>query len=241
MKKLMAGLAWMSAFVAFASIQHAAAQEKALVFYGLQMEEFEYRRGDDSEDLLAWDGDGFIGTDELKLRWLGEGEYDLNSDDFETLENQLVLQMPISTFFDIKGGVRVDTPKGADRWYGVLGVTGLAPQWFEVDADVFLSETGDASARMDVEYELLLTNYLILTPSAEVNVAFSSDRDIGVGSGVNDIEVGLRLGYDLIDRSFSPYVGVVYERKFGQTEDFAKDENEDTDGWRFALGARMMF
>ena len=88
---------------------------------------------------------------------------------------------------------------------------------------------------------LLLTNYLILSPSAEVNVAFASDRKIGVGSGFNDIEAGVRLSYDVIDRTFSPYVGIVYERLFGQTADFARDEDEDVDGWRLAIGARLMF
>jgi copper resistance protein B len=241
MKSLMTAFAWIGVFAACGLGAPAQAQEKAYLFYGLQMEEFEYRLGDEDEDLLAWDGDAFIGTDELKLRWRGEGEYDLNADSFETLENRIVLQKPISTFFDIKGGVRVDTPKGTDRWYGVLGVTGLAPQWFEVDADLFVSETGDTSARLDVEYELLLTNYWILTPSAEVNFAFTSDREPGVGSGVNDIEIGARLSYDVIDRTFSPYLGVVYERLFGQTEDFARDEGEDVDGWRLAIGAKLMF
>ena len=217
------------------------AQEKALFFHGLQFEELEYRWGDEDEDLLAWNGDGFVGTDELKLRWLGEGEYDRNARLFENLENRIVLQKPISTFFDIKAGVRADTPDGQDRWYGVLGFAGLAPQWFEIDADLFVSETGDTSVRLDVEYELLLTNYLILTPSVEANVAFSADREIGVGSGFNDIEIGARLSYDVIDRTFSPYVGLVYERKFGQTADFAEDEGEDGEGWHLAVGAKIMF
>ena len=175
------------------------------------------------------------------MRWLGEGEYDLDKADFETLENRLVLQIPVSSFFDVKGGVRLDAPKGADRWYGVLGLTGLAPQWFEIDADLFISETGDASARLDVEYELLLTNYWILTPSVDINVAFSDDREIGIGSGISDIEAGMRLSYDLVDRSFSPYLGFVYERKFGQTKDFAKAEGEDIEGWRLVIGTKLMF
>ena len=219
----------------------AFAQSKTMVYYGLQMEELEYRRGDEGEDVLAWNGDAFIGTDELKLRWLSEGEYDTNANAYETLENRLVLQTPISTFFDVKGGVRLDIPAGVDRWYGVLGVTGLAPQWFEIDADLFISETGDVSARLDVEYELLITNRLILTPSAEINVAFSDDQEIGIGAGVSDIEVGLRLSYDLIDRSVSPYLGFVYERKLGNTADFARDEGEDVEGWRAVVGTKLMF
>ena len=241
MKLLVYLFVWISLFSVMGQANLASAQEKALVFYGAQFEEFEYRKGDDGEDFLTWDGDVFIGTDELKLRWLSEGEYDQNSNSFEALENRLVLQMPISTFFDMRGGVRVDTPKGVDRWYGVLGVTGLAQQWFEVDADLFVSENGNASARLEVAYELLLTNYWILTPSAEINVALSSDREIGNGSGINDIELGARLSYDVIDRSFSPYLGVVYERKLGQTADFARDDNDDLGGWRLAIGARLMF
>jgi copper resistance protein B len=217
------------------------AQETNLIFYGLQMEELEYRQGDQKENLLVWDGDAFIGTDELKLRWLGEGEYDTDGEMVEKLENRLVLQKPVSDFFDLKAGVRLDSPEGPDRWFGVLGVAGLAPQWIEVDADLFISETGDVSARLDAEYELLITNRLILTPSAEIDVAFASDREIGVASGLNSIEAGVRLSYDVLDRAISPYVGIVYERKFGRTADFARDEDEDTSVWFAVIGTKLMF
>ena len=223
------------------SISPSLAQQKGLLIYGLQLEELEFRRGDEGEELFAWNGDAFVGTDEVKLRWLGEGEYDTATSKFEGLENRLVLQWPISPFFDIKAGFRVDTPNGPDRSYSVLGLTGLAPQWFEIDADFFVSEKGDTSARLDAEYELLITNRLILTPSAEINVAFSGDHEIGVGSGISDIEAGMRLSYDLIDRRLSPYFGVVYERKFGQTEDLAKSEGEDFEGWRAVVGTKFMF
>ena len=223
------------------SISPSLAQQKGLLIYGLQLEELEFRRGDEGEELFAWNGDAFVGTDEVKLRWLGEGEYDNTTSKFEGLENRLVLQWPISPFFDIKAGFRVDTPNGPDRSYSVLGLTGLAPQWFEIDADFFVSEKGDTSARLDAEYELLITNRLILTPSAEINVAFSGDHEIGVGSGISDIEAGMRLSYDLIDRRLSPYFGVVYERKFGQTEDLAKAEGEDFEGWRAVVGTKFMF
>ena len=205
------------------------------------MEELEYRQGDQSENLLVWDGDAFIGTDELKLRWLGKGEYDADGDVLETMENRLVLQKPISDFFDIKAGVRLDSPEGVDRWFGVFGVTGLAPQWIEIDADLFISETSDVSARLGAEYELLITNRLILTPSGEIDVALSGDREIGVASGLNSIELGLRLSYDVVDRTFSPYIGVVFERKFGRTADFARDEGEDPSALFAVIGAKLMF
>jgi len=241
MRILLIAFAWLGVVAIFTHTTSAWAQEKHMVFYGLQLEELEYRQGDENEDLIAWNGDAFIGTDEIKLRWLSEGEYDQDAEVFETLENRLLLQAPISTFFDAKGGIRLDAPNGTDRWYGVLGVTGLAPQWFEIDADLFVSENGDMSARLDAEYELLLTNRLILTPSADINVAFSDDREIGIGSGVSSVEAGLRLSYDLIDRAISPYGGIVYERKLGNTADFARDEGENTEGWRFVIGTRLRF
>ena len=219
----------------------AQAQEKNLIFYGVQMEQLEYRQGDQSENLLVWDGDAFIGTDEIKLRWLGEGEYDTDEEVLESMENRLVLQTPISDFFDLKGGVRLDSPEDTDRWFGVIGVAGLAPQWIEVHADLFVSETGDVSARLDAEYELLITNRLILIPSVEIDVAFTEDREIGVATGLNSVEFGVRLSYDLIDRTLSPYVGIVHERKFGRTADFAREEGEDTAAWFGVVGARLMF
>lgn len=218
-----------------------SAQEKDFVSYGVQVEELERRWGDGGERLAAWDADAYVGTDELKLRWIGKGEYDTRSDKLEKAENRLVLQAPVSDFFDVKAGIRADTPKGPDRWYGVVGVTGLAQQWIEIDADLFLSEQGDVSARIDAEYEVLLTNRLILSPSADLDFAFSDDRAVGKGAGLSRAEAGLRLRYDLVDRALSPYVGAVWERKFGRTADIARHEGEDVEAWVFVAGVRLIF
>jgi copper resistance protein B len=241
MRCLVKSLAGAAVVAAALSVSPVSAQETNFVYYGFQLEEFEHRIGDESEELLVWNGDAFVGTDELKLRWLGEGEYDTTARQFENMENRLVLQAPVSDFFDVKAGVRVDTPKGKSRLYGVVGLTGLLKQWIEVDADLFVSDKGDASARLDAEYELLLTNRITLTPSADLDVAFSDDRKMGVGSGFSTAEVGLRLSYDILDRALSPYIGVVWERKFGETADFAREEGEDTEAWLIAIGIKVLF
>lgn len=241
MRKFLKNITKTFAILALLSPLTSYAEEPANIFYGFQMEEFEYRYGESGEELFAYDGDAFIGTDELKIRWEYDGELDLNVRKFESLSNQLALQTPISDFWDIKGGVRYSSPQGPDRWYGVVGLSGLAPQWIEVDTHLFLSEKGKLSADLDAEYEVLITNYLTLTPSINIEAAFSSDREIGVGSGINSVEAGVRLSYDVWDRILSPYIGVVYERKFGQTANFVEAEGEDADIWYAVIGARLMF
>lgn len=215
----------------------AQSQAEPLI-WGVQVEQAEYRVLDDA-GVFAWDFDALIGSDELKFVWRSEAEYSLEEDGFETLENQARLQTPISDFFDAVAGVRVDTPDGPDRVYGVLGIHGLTEQWFEIDADLFLSE--DPSFRFEVEYEGLITNWITLTPSLEVDLPFTDEEATGQGAFGPTVEVGARLSYDLIGRVFSPYVGVHYERKFFKTADMARDEGEDAGEFFFVVGAKGIF
>lgn len=222
-------------------IQDTTERKQPLNVWGAQFEEFEYRYSEDDEELGVWDTDFFYGTDNFKARWLSSGEYAIEGRSYEKVENQLVGQIPISKFFDAKAGIRFDTPEGPDRTYAVLGFAGLAPQWFEIDTNFYVSKDGDTSADLDAEYELLLTNYWILTASLDATVAFSEDREIGVGKGLVSTETGLRLSYDLIGRAFSPYIGIVHERKYGSTADFARADGSGTGGWLAVVGARLFF
>ncbi|MBT5513474.1 MAG: copper resistance protein B [Rhodospirillaceae bacterium] len=208
------------------------------LIWGIQAEQLEYRIGNDT-DVMAWDVDALVGTDELKLVFRSEGEFETNGDTLEAMENQLRLQAPISTFFDAVGGVRVDTPEGPDRVYGVVGVHGLAPQWFEIDADLFVSDR--PSFRFEAEYEALITNRLILTPSIEFNLPFTDDLAIEQGAWGPKLEVGARLSYDLVDRAISPYIGIHYERVFGETEDIATSEGKDADALFLTIGTKLFF
>jgi copper resistance protein B len=215
-----------------------AAAEESLI-WGVQVEQLEHRFEDTGDDILAWDFDALVGSDELKLVWRSEAEYETESSKFETLENQLRLQTPISTFYDVAAGIRLDNPKGIDRVSGVVGLHGLAEQWFEIDADVFLSE--DPSARFEIEYEGLITNYITLTPSVEIDIPFTDDEDFEKGAWAPTVEIGARLGYDLEDRLIAPYIGVHYERSFGETANIADANGEDSDSLYLVTGVRLMF
>ena len=207
--------------------------------YGVQLEQLEYRFGDKDTDVMAWDGDALYGTDDLKFVLRSEGEFETKTDKMETLETQLRLQTPVSTFFDAVAGIRFDTPEGQDRVPGVVGLHGLAPQWFEIDADLFVSDY--PSFRFEAEYEALITNYWILTPSIEFDLPLRDDPGRELGAWGPKVEIGARLSYDLIDRAVAPYIGVHYERYMGETQDIREAEGEDADGLFFVTGFRLMF
>lgn len=208
------------------------------VFYGVQAEQAEIRFNN-GEEILAWDFDAVIGKDELKFVWRSEAEYSLNEEEFETLENQLRLATPISPFFDAIAGVRFETPEGNDRVDGVIGIHGLAQQWIEVDADLFLSD--DPSIRLEAEYEGLITNRITFTPSIEVEIPLTDDRGRDFGDFAPIFEIGARLSYDLIDRAVSPYIGVHYEFATGESGRLAQASGGKKDEFFFVAGARMQF
>lgn len=228
--------------VAFAvvaqSIPGAGADEMDLIFSSIQIEQFEYRSGE-GDDTFAWDAQAWLGTDEDKAWFKTEGENPLD-DSLEEVETQLLYSRRISDFFDVQVGGRYDFRPEPERAYGVVGLHGLAPMFVEIDTAAFLSEEGDLSARIKAEYDLLITQKVVLQPLVEVNVAAHEVEELGIGQGVNDVELGLRLRYE-VAREFAPYIGVDWHRLLGQTADFARADGEDAETFSFVAGVRMWF
>ena len=217
----------------------STAQAEPLI-YGFQAEQFEYRDGDNGENVFVWDFDFVVGTDELKFVWRSEAEIVDGSGEFEGLENQLRLQYPVSTFFDAVVGVQAITPDNLpDRYNAVVGLKGLAPGFFEVDADLYLSD--NSFFRFEAEYEGLITNRVILIPSIELTVPLADDLAYGQAAGGATVEAGLRLSYDLVDRAISPYIGVNYEKSFGGTADLIRASGEANGVTSIVFGTRLMF
>ncbi|MGG7568207.1 copper resistance protein B [Rhodovulum sp. DZ06] len=212
----------------------APAMAEPLV-WSLQVEQLEHRWGAD-ENLLAWDGDFVIGKDELKLMLRSEAEYSLTHDAFETFDNQARLMTPISDFWDAGGGVMLSTPEGETRVYAVAALHGLAPQWIEVDLEAYLSDKPFLRAELD--YEGLITQRLILTPSVEVTLPLADDDGIGAVGFGPVVELGARLSYDVVDRLLSPYVGVHYEQRLGEA---AARAGGDSGAVFFVAGAKILF
>lgn len=195
-------------------------------------------RPSDRGDAYAWEGEVSYGGDINRFVLKSEGEG--HEGDLEEAEVQALYSRAIAPYFNLQAGVRQDFQPRPRRSYAALGVEGVAPYWFEVEATAFLSDKGDLSARFEGSYDLRLTQRLILEPRAEANVAFSDDRAIGVGAGLSDIELGLRLRY-AVTPEFAPYVGVNWDRKLGDTADFARAAGEPRSDSRLVIGLRAWF
>lgn len=211
------------------------------IFWLLLLEELEYRVND-ADSSFNWDAHGWIGNDYRRLWLKTDGE--VNTEDGEgDAEVQLLYSQLVWSFWEWQAGVRYDQIFGSEsdgRAFAVFGLQGLAPYFFEVDAALFVSEDGDISARLSVEYELLLTQRLVLQPEFEVNVAAQEVEEFEIGTGFNDIELEMRLRYEF-SRRFAPYIGISWERKFAGTADFAREEGESVDEVKFVGGFRFMF
>jgi len=192
----------------------------------------------DGEDGFAWSGEAWFGGDDSRLVVKSEGE---GSDgDLEAAEVQLLYSRAISPYFDLQAGLRQDLQDGPKRSYAAVGFEGLAPYWFETEGAVFLSNKGEAFARVEGSYDLRLTQRLILQPRAEMNFSVQDVPELELGSGVTDLELGLRLRYQ-VTREFSPYVGVTLGRKFGGTADYAKAAGDDDSETSVVIGVRTWF
>ncbi len=145
-----------------------------------------------------------------------------------------------SRWWDVVAGVRQDFRPGDPQAWAAFGIQGLAPYWFEVQATGYVGAGGRTHARFEVEYDLLLTNRLILQPLAELEIYGKDDPERGIGAGVSSIESGLRLRYE-IRRELAPYVGVTWDRKLFGTADFARADGERTGSARLAFGIRTWF
>lgn len=184
-------------------------------------------------DVQAW-----YGRDYDRLVFKAEGEADHGR--LQKGRTELLWGHAIASYWDTQLGVRQDSGVDPDRGWLAFGVQGLAPYWFEVDATAYVGEGGRTAARFDAEYELLLTQKLILQPHIEANLYGRRDKAQGIGSGLSEVAAGLRLRYE-ITRQFAPYLGVEWAGKFGETRDLAQEAGEHAEETGLVAGLRMWF
>jgi copper resistance protein B len=188
---------------------------------------------------FKWDGQGWVGTDYDKLWIKSEGTLQSNGT-LDDGQHQFLYDRAITTFFDLQGGLRSDIDSRPTRNWAAFGIQGLAPYFFDLELTGFVSGQGHLAAKLEASYDLLITQRLILQPEIELNLYSKADPARLVGAGFSDIDTGLRLRYEF-SRNFAPYLGVVYEGKFGQSASYARRLGESTGDFRFAFGVRLWF
>lgn len=204
----------------------------------LMIDQLEYVRDNHGNNSALLDGYLWYGEDFNKLWLKFEGEQAHGK--LEDLRTEALWSHAVVSFWDTQLGVRHDSGIGPDRTWAAFGIEGLAPYWFETQAMFYLGQAGRTAARVSFEYEARFTQRLILQPSLEANWYGRNDPQRGIGPGLSDIKAGLRLRYE-IRREFAPYVGVVWQQRFGRTRDYMRAQGDPADDLQFVAGLRLWF
>jgi copper resistance protein B len=220
---------------AFPVIDHAAMQHAPSINSLLLVDRLEHWDGRHGTG-QAWEATGWIGGDINRVWLRSEGERSGGRTDAADLE--VLYGRSISPWWDVLAGVKQDFRPADARTWAALGIQGLAPYKFETSATLYAGSGGQLMATAEVEYEVLLSNRLILQPMVEATLAARDEPAQRIGRGLNKVEAGLRLRYEF-SRRFAPYIGISHERLFGATADHADDSHvRDT---RWVAGVRMWF
>ena len=213
--------------------EHGGTSHSMVLF---NLAEYQFRNGRDG---YRWDGEGWFGGDIDRLVIKSEGEGAVRGG-LESAEAQALFSHAIGPYFNLQAGVRQDFKPTPRRTYATVGIEGLAPGFFDVEGAVFLSNKGDFLVRLEGYYDQRITQRLILQPRVELNLSAQGVPEIRLGSGLTNAELGLRLRYE-ISREFAPYVGLSYDRKFGDTGRFARADGQDRTANSLVLGIRTWF
>lgn len=203
----------------------------------VMIDQFEWRNSDEIDPYVL-EAQAWIGKDLHKL-WL-KADIERVDGETEEAEIQALYSQAIAPFWDLQWGVRLDLKPTPVREWGVIGIQGLAPYFFEIDAALFIGDSGDIAAHLSAEYEWMFTQKVVLSPEISVNFYGQNDLHRLTGSGLSDGQAGLRLRYE-IRREFAPYVGVNWTKSFGNTADFVGDHGEPTSDTQWVAGVRAWF
>lgn len=205
------------------------------IHYFVLADEFEWQ-ADEHGPAIGWDGGGWIGRDLDRFWFRTEGAW--ADERLDHAEAHLLYGRAVARWWEVVAGLRQDLRPGRAQTWAMVGVQGLAPYWFEIEASAYLGAGGRTQVRFEAEYELLLTNRLVLQPSFDVDLFGRADPARRRGAGLSSTEAGVRLRYE-IRRELAPYVGVSWHRAFFGTADAARTAGEPVGDARLVVGVRL--
>ncbi len=200
--------------------------------------------GSGSNSDYRWDFEGWYGGDHNRLWFKSEGQRDTAFKADYDVDFQLLYGRFLWKHYDIQVGTRMETQSfrggNVTRGMGVIGVQGIVPYNYEFESALFIDQRGAVSARLSYTKDFLLTQRLILQGRFETNLAIQRVEEFTTGSGLNNLEFGGRLRYE-IRRKFAPYIGLSFDRSFGETATLVRRQGGDPSQIRFVVGVRLWF
>lgn len=209
-------------------------------FGGVRVDQLEWRSAPTGEPDAAWDAEAWYGGDYDKLWVKTEGGYAAGPGGLRNTSVDLLWNRVVSPWWNVQAGLRQDLAQGQSRSWVALGLQGLAPQWVETEVTLYASDEGRTAARLKVQYELLLTQRLILEPFAEANLYGRPDPQRQMGSGLAEAELSARLRFE-VRRDIGPYVGLVWLRNFGGTAERLRAAGASAGAVEWTLGLHAAF
>lgn len=200
--------------------------------------------GTRANDDYRWDIEGWYGGDYNRLWFKSEGQRDTAFKADYDVDFQLLYGRFLKKYYDFQIGPRLETQtfrgRNVTRGFAAIGIEGIVPYDYTMEATLFIDQNGAVSGRLTLTKDLLLTQRLILQGRFETNVAVQRVEKFTTGSGLNNLEFGMRLRYE-IRREFAPYIGFSLDRSFGETATLVRQEGGDPSQIRFVAGLRAWF
>jgi copper resistance protein B len=221
---------------AFPEVHGHTVHDQAVNYFVL-FDQLEWQTGTGA-DAFSWDTKGWVGRDRTRFWFRTEG--DRSGGRTEQAQTHLLYGRAVARWWDLTAGLRVDTLPSTPRSALAVGIQGLAPYWFDVEASAYVEPSGRSHVRIETRYDLLITNRLAFQPQVEFEVYGRSDPERHIDTGLSTGELGLRVRYEF-RRELAPYVGIVWTRRFFGTADLARDAGERVATARLAVGLRTWF
>jgi copper resistance protein B len=197
--------------------------------------EWAFARG---EDGYAWDFSSMVGgkRNRVYLASTGEGAA---SGRLDYLELEALYSRWVGSDIDLNLGLRWDARPRPNRLYlAAGGQLDTGKLW--LGAFGYLSKQGELSARLSAYYNWELARRLTLQPSFELDAYAQDVPALGLGRGLSNAELGLRLRYEVIDH-LAPYVGLSWSRDLGRTARLTRAAGDDPEATSVVAGLHSEF
>ena len=157
----------------------------------------------------------------------------------DQIEGQLLYGRTIGRV-TLSAGVRHEFQPHPHLSYAVAGIEAEPVPDLTLEANAFLSERGDLLGELKAVYDLTVAQRVVLQPRVALNLAAQRVLDQDIDDGPTDVELGLRLRYEL-SGPFAPYVGLSHERLLDGSRRIARAAGDRVAATHLVIGFSSSF